>query len=192
MTIKIFERIGRTFERAAPSLLSLDWSQYGTKLKPYSSDGKLPKWTGFIIHNTSTPITGSNTKAFGLVIRPEESAQVLLTKVRALHDRSDVRSSMQVRDPERAIYGGAVRTSIDPSIMLVLGGLPEILDHLSVAQALLTAGLLTTEDWAALTNDKQVFLTEPMKEVGMSVEHFRKLRDAVIPLIIGPEWFNAA
>lgn len=167
-----------------PTIASIEWKHFGEKLAAYDDKTDIPKCTGVLSHFTGQPIVGASTRVHGFLSDPQKSASVVVSKVRLLQANLTASASMELRDPEKLLWGGGIRSSQNPDEIYALTGLPEIGDHLTAAWIMRACGLLQAEDFAAVTNLDTVHMAAAMEFVGMSRNQFAVLERLIYGIVM--------
>lgn len=165
---EIFNRVDKVLTTCLPQILQIDWLQFSSEYKPCDDTG-VPKFTGVLLHATCAPIVGGNTRAYGFLPRPERSAQMVVSKVEMLLKNLDVRASLELRDPKKNKWGGAIRSSANPEDIFAITGLPEIGDHVFMVELMFGLRLLSYPHLRKLADPvRNAHLRAAMAHVGMS------------------------
>ena len=83
---------------------------------------------------------------------------------------------MERRNPDTGCWGGGIRSSDDPNVCFAIEGLPEIGDHLLVAQMMLSCNLLSNADWHLVVGPHTCHTTMALRYIAMSTEAYYALQ----------------
>ena len=179
---EIFHSMRALVAASAENILAIDWSQYGTNLHPYK-DG-LPKFTGMLLHVVGDwPLVGAHTCAFGFLPTPEKSAATVVNKVQLVREKWPASTSLKIRNPEANLWGGAVRCNHDHSVVCAVTGLPEIGDHLLVAQVMRACDLIWEDVWEEVTSASATGMPAAMELAGMSPDQLKSLKHLIFDIV---------
>lgn len=183
----------KLLQAAWPAISTIGWASFADKIVPYDGNG-VPKHTGVLSHFVSEkPTVGFNTQVVGFLPNPEKSAGTVVKKTRLLIASPKCMASMEVRNPDANEWGGAIRSSVNPKEIYAGTGLPEIGDHLYVAQIMRECQLLTKEDWQLITDPNTPHMIAAREFVGMSIGQFTALKKMVFEIVnsaIAPRKFS--
>ena len=179
---EIFDPVDQLLAACFPKIAAIDWTHFGGKLVPYDDSG-VPKATGVLMHSTRKPITGINTRAYGFLPRPEKSAQIVVTKVRLLQDNPNAISSMELRNPEINHWGGGIRSSNNSDEIYAITGLPEIGDHLLLAQLMRACDLLTYRNWLFVADRESHHMVAAREFADMSIGRHMELNGHMFDIV---------
>jgi hypothetical protein len=173
-----FEQMSALLRAVWPAVSHIDWSLYCTEsVSVYDNEG-VPRFTGLLMHrSTGGRIIGASTDAVGFLPRPEKSAATVTNKTTVVLDSiENAIASITRRDPDQNIWGGGVRCSSDAGVAYAISGLPEIGDHLLVAEMMWTNKLLCLDDFKDITGHEFTGVEAACARVGMSNESYQALK----------------
>lgn len=171
-----FSLMSELLQAVWPAVSEIDWSNYCNKgVAPYDEVG-VPKYTGLLMHYSGGGCSGASTVQVGFLPRPEKSAITAGKKVALLRDYPHIKSSMERRNPNTGYWGGGIRSSDDPGVNYAITMLPEIGDHLLIAQMMLSCNLLSNADWHLVVGPHTRHMTPALQYVDMSTESYYALQ----------------
>lgn len=186
-----FARMSALLNAVWPEVSQIEWSQYcGTNVAAYDDSG-VPKYTGLLMHRSikGAPCLGATTAAVGFLPRPEKSATIVTTKTKTIFTGNrDVIASIELRDPERGLWGGGIR--VDDKTVLdsayAITGLPEIGDHLLIANMMYRGGLLSSGNYVKLVDSNTSYhpqMANARKYVNMAPSQFKMLGQVIESIV---------
>ncbi len=142
-------------------------------------------------------------ESFGVLADSAKSDDVLKVKIGLLDQNPGSLSSLESRNPIEGKWGGGIRadsildysvrelahavmgasTIGNSNIRSALTGLPELGDHLVLADTMLVVGALTLNGWKKVMDCSQPHVVAALQDAGMSIDQFEALALAVYSLI---------
>lgn len=165
-----------------PAISEIDWLDYTDGVTPYDDQG-VPKYTGMIMHRSDGKCIGAHTLVVGFLPRPEKSAMIAAAKTGLLRTFPEIKASLERRDPERNLWAGGIRCSHESEVSYAISGLPEVADHLLMAQMMRTCGLLEKQDWQDMTDELSDHMTAARERFDMSPDHYSKLKRTIFNIV---------
>jgi hypothetical protein len=183
---KSFEQMSALLQAVWPAVSNIDWSQYCTKGVSAYDDAGAPKYTGLIMHRAGGGCVGASTVAVGFLPRPEQSAIIVTNKTGVVTDPlNNIKASIECREPDNNIWGGGVRCSTDDKLAYAITGLPEIGDHLLVAEMMWICNILSLSDLNEITNFEFKGVETACDRFGMDITNFDALEQRITEIVEG-------
>jgi len=181
--MSVFSNLNTLFTQAFPEIERLPWDAYGLL-----QEGRSTK--GILLCGEEDCV--DKTYLHGDV--PDIAIENLAKTMFAMRQNPSCRSSLELRNPDAGIVGGAIRLLVDggtgspPKEMLfALGGLPDIGNHLLLVHALHSLGYLSQERWSDLVStDPGEPLFRAIKDASINFKHFSFLSQTLYRLFPKP------
>ncbi len=180
---KIFERLNAVLEIAMPKIYEINWPKYGN-YQCFSGTCDR-KYQGILFHFESGDEAGYYFYQHGILTDSTKSARIVRTKVRLLQENRGYASSLELRDPDSGKWGGGIRVSRPNSFLCGITGLPELGDHLLLANLLYLCDFLTHKEIEYVVAGPSLrYIDVAMKDVGMSTRQFGELKSTIFDIVM--------
>ena len=162
----------------AREMFEVDWREYGNGFKLVDDEGNQKYQSYYFVG--SNPRTGVFfDEKVETVPDIAIAAKTLTKKFIVLEQNPRFVASIQGRDPENGFWGGAHRSSVDPTFILGGTGLPELVDNLLETNCARTHGILTETDYLIAVSYENDYIQQACRHVGMSEEQYAYLKHFV-------------
>ena len=174
---KSFVQMEKLLIAVWPSVKQIDWSDYCSQNHKPGLDQD-PWYTGLMLYATN----GADWERYaiaGEISRPKDSLQMVRNKASEIIVRSDVSSSMEVRNPEKDIWAGGFKSNNDPNVIYCLTELPDVADHLLLNLMMLVNEMRGFQATTAAAMWYFPNMQESCRYLGMSVDQLLALSGKV-------------
>ena len=174
---KSFDDMTALLQAVWPSISKIDWSDFCNRGVEAYNEAGVPKYTGLIMHRAGGGCVGASTATVGFIPRPEQSSIIVTTKTMICTDLAeDIKASIERRDAKNNVFGGGVLCSRDDKVAYAISGLPEIGDHLLVADMMWACSILCLDDFNDIADLEFAGVEDTCARVGMNGQSYEDLK----------------
>ncbi len=155
-----------------------DWRNYGSKILMTTPEG-FPKYQGFMLVGTNPRTTLRFVEVAGVLLDNRVYAETLMKKFGILEENPEYIASIQGRNPDKGLWGGAVRSSECGYFLYGGSGLPELVDNLILACGMHKYDMLDDEDLEIAVHYINPYIKDACNDIGMSGDNYARLRERI-------------